>query len=128
MPLAVGVQIKKTKDLIYCDAGSIDVAMNSHLLVETENGLESGIVVIPEQMIDTKDPLKKVVRFFTEEDAKQVEENEQKAKKMLPVILGKIEKAPLVYNLARIRLESRLKSLMIKRVNFRSVGSELCKV
>ena len=42
--------------------------------------------------------------------------------------LGKIEKAPLVYNLARIRLESRLKSLMIKRVNFRSVGSELCKV
>ena len=102
MPLAVGVQIRKTKDVIYCDAGSIDVAMNSHLLVETENGLESGIVVIPEQMIDTKDPLKKVVRFFTEEDAMQVEENKKIAKKMLPVILEKIEKLALKMNLSMI--------------------------
>jgi len=81
MPLAVGVQIRKTKDVIYCDAGSIDVTMNSQLLVDTENGLELGTVVIPEQMIDTKEQLKKVIRFFKDEDAKQVEENKQRAKK-----------------------------------------------
>jgi len=130
MPLAVGVQIRKTKDVIYCDAGSIDVAMNSHLLVETENGLESGIVVIPEQMIDTKDPLKKVVRFFTEEDAMQVEENKKIAKKMLPVILEKIEKLALKMNLSMIEYTFERVKLFIyytaeERVDFRDLLKEL---
>jgi len=130
MPLAAGVQIRKTKDLIYCDAGSIDVAMNSHLLVETENGLESGIVVIPEQMIDTKDPLKRVARFFTEEDTKQVEENSRKAKKMLPVILEKIEKIGLKMNLSMIEYTFERVKLFIyytaeERVDFRDLLKEL---
>ncbi|MFH0948608.1 MAG: regulatory iron-sulfur-containing complex subunit RicT [Elusimicrobiota bacterium] len=130
MPLAVGVQIRKTKDIVYCDAGSIDVAMNSQLLIETENGLETGTVVIPEQMINTKEPLKRVVRFFSDEDIKQVEENKLKAKKMLSVILEKMEKLNLKMNLSMVEYTFERIKLFIyytaeERVDFRELLKEL---
>lgn len=130
MPLAVGVQIRKTKDVIYCDAGSIDVSVNNHLLVETENGLETGTVVVEEQMIDMKEPLKKVVRFFTDEDMKQVEENKLKAKKIVPAILEKIEKLGLKMSLSMIEYTFERVKLFIyytaeERVDFRVLLKDL---
>ncbi|MBN1384908.1 MAG: stage 0 sporulation protein [Elusimicrobia bacterium] len=130
MPLAVGVQVRRTKDIIYCDAGSIDVSMNSQLLIETENGLETGVVVIPEQMIETKSPLRKVVRFFTEEDARQIKENKAHAKKDLPLILDKIEKLGLKMNLSMIEYTFERIKLFIyytaeERVDFRELLKEL---
>ncbi|MDD5687796.1 MAG: regulatory iron-sulfur-containing complex subunit RicT [Elusimicrobia bacterium] len=130
MPLAVGVQVRKTKDIIYCDAGSIDVSMNDRLLVETENGLEAGVVVIAEQMINTKEPLKKLVRLFTEEDAKQVEENKIHTKKVLPVILDKMQALKLKMSLSMIEYTFERIKLFIyytaeERVDFRELIKEL---
>lgn len=130
MPLAVGVQVRRTKDMIYCDAGSIDVAMNVQLLVETENGLEAGVVVVPEQMIETKESLKKVVRFFTDDDAKQVKENKAHAKKDLPIILDKTEKMGLKMNLSMIEYTYEKIKLFVyytaeERVDFRELLKEL---
>ncbi|MEW6555955.1 MAG: regulatory iron-sulfur-containing complex subunit RicT [Elusimicrobiota bacterium] len=132
MPLAVGVQVRRTKDIVYCDAGSIDVSMNSILVVETENGLEVGTVVIPEQMLEikTKEPLKKVVRLFTDEDAKQIEENKLAAKKALPIVIEKIEKLGLKMNLSMIEYTFERFKLFIyytaeERVDFRELLKEL---
>ena len=130
MPLAVGVQIRRTKDIIYCDAGSIDVSMNTQLLVEVDNGIEVGMVVIPEQMVETKEPLKKVIRLFTEEDIKRVEKNKGYAKRDLPVILDKVETLKVKMNLSMIEYNFEKTKLFIyytaeERVDFRELLKEL---
>ncbi|MFH1540900.1 MAG: regulatory iron-sulfur-containing complex subunit RicT [Elusimicrobiota bacterium] len=130
MSLAIGVQVRKTKDIIYCDAGSMDVIVNSCLLVETENGLETGVCVIPEQMISTKESLKKIVRLLTEDDVRRVEESKLKAKKILPIILEKIKKLELKMSLSMIEYTFDKIKLFIyytaeERVDFRELLKEL---
>ena len=72
MPLAVGVLIRRTKELIYCDAGSADISVNSAVLVETENGMEAGVVMQPEQMVNVKGQLRKIARLCTAEDFRHI--------------------------------------------------------
>jgi len=130
MPLAVGVQVRRTKDILYCDAGSVDVAVNDMVLVDTDNGLESGIVMLPEQMVNTKEALKKIVRVCNESDIKQIERNKESAKKVLPVILEKIELCKLKMNLSMIEYTFERAKLFIyytsdERVDFRELLKEL---
>ena len=130
MPLAVGVQVRRTKNILNCDAGSVDVNVNDMVLVETENGMESGIVMIPEQMVNTKEPLKKIVRVCSDYDIKQVERNKESAKKMLLVILEKIELCKLKMSLSMIEYTFERAKLFIyytsdERVDFRELLKEL---
>ena len=130
MPLAVGVQVRRTKDTIYCDAGSVDVAVNDTVLVDTENGIEAGIVMIPEQMVNTKEPLKKSVRVCNEYDFKQIARNRESAKKVLPVIQEKIDLCKLKMNLSMVEYTYERAKLFIyytseERVDFRELLKEL---
>ena len=130
MPLAVGVQIRRTKDILNCDAGSVDVSVNDMVLIDTENGLEAGVVMFPEQMVNTKEPLKKIVRVCHDYDIRQIGRNKESAKKILPVILEKIYLCKLKMSLSMIEYTFERAKLFIyytseERVDFRELLKEL---
>ncbi|OQA92203.1 MAG: hypothetical protein BWY26_00418 [Elusimicrobia bacterium ADurb.Bin231] len=130
MPLAVGVLIRRTKELIYCDAGSADISVNSAVLVETENGMEAGVVMQPEQMVNVKGQLRKIARLCTAEDFRHIKRNKEAAQKLLPVIIEKIENSGLKMNLSMVEYTFERMKLFIyytadERVDFRDLLKEL---
>ena len=69
----VGVKLGNNSKVYYFDADGVNVHENSTVIVETEKGLQYGVVVrlIPEENIDKKMEYKKVVRLTTKDDYKR---------------------------------------------------------
>ncbi|MFH1283066.1 MAG: regulatory iron-sulfur-containing complex subunit RicT [bacterium] len=131
MPILVGVQIRKTKDKYYADAGHHDLSCNDKVIVETDDVQEVGIVVEPERMIE-KDTgeIGKVVRKLTVEDQKRIIDNKAKAKKALLVVLDNIEARDLDMKLTFIDFTFDRSKLFIyytadNRVDFRVLIKDL---
>ena len=69
----VGVKLGNNSKVYYFDADGVNVHEDSTVIVETEKGLQYGVVVrlIPEENIDKKIEYKKVVRLTTKDDYKR---------------------------------------------------------
>lgn len=69
----VGVKLGNNSKIYYFDAAGVNVHENSTVIVETEKGLQYGIVTkfIPEEDIDKRIEYKKVIRNTTKEDYKR---------------------------------------------------------
>jgi len=130
MPLAVGVQVRRTKDIIYCDPGSADFAINTPVLVETENGLEVGVVMSQEQMRNTREPIRRIARVCKADDFRQIKRNLEEAKKVMQLIADKIEILKLHMNLSMVEYTFERMKVFIyytaeERVDFRELIKEL---
>lgn len=92
MPILVGIQIRRTRDKIYADAGHHDLNVNERVVLETSEGQEVGVVIEPEKMIE-KNPGEtvKVLRKLGEEDTRRLAGNKEKEKKALRTIMDNIE-------------------------------------
>jgi cell fate regulator YaaT (PSP1 superfamily) len=96
MPTVIGVVLRKIKDKIYVDAGHSDLKLNSEVILETEHGVEVGVVCEKEKVMqETKDPIAKVLRKVTEEDKKKLAENERKNLRAKKIVLQKIDEYKL---------------------------------
>ncbi|MDR2437304.1 MAG: stage 0 sporulation protein [Endomicrobium sp.] len=77
MPIVVGLMVRKTKDKIYADTGHFDFKLNDKVVVETNHGVEVGVVCKKEENVQTgTDSIGKILRKLTQEDQKKVVDNE----------------------------------------------------
>ena len=81
----VGVRLSDNGRVYYFDAAGVSVSENSTVIVETEKGLQYGVVVkiIPDNEIDKKMDYKKVIRLTTQADYKRHISNLRDADKAL---------------------------------------------
>ena len=71
MAEVVGVRLQRSGRVHYCDPGTVPLEINDSVVVETEEGLRVGwVVVTPQQMIysELPGPLRPVLRKASAED------------------------------------------------------------
>ena len=76
MSKLIGVRFQQTDKVRYLDPGDLDVSLYDRVVVETDQGLETAMVVIdPDQVVysEVQGPFKSVLRKATPEDLKQEE-------------------------------------------------------
>ena len=72
----IGVRFQQADRVHYFDLGDLDVSLCDSVMVETDSGLETAMVVIdPDQVVysEVQGPFKSVLRKATPEDLKQGE-------------------------------------------------------
>ncbi|HJX70193.1 MAG TPA: regulatory iron-sulfur-containing complex subunit RicT [Dehalococcoidia bacterium] len=82
----VGVRFQQAGKVYYFDPMGIDLAVNDHIVVETEHGLRIGrVVTVSKQITASKliEPLKPVLRKASPEDFQQQERGQEKEKEAL---------------------------------------------
>ena len=83
MQKVVQVMFPVTKVFAYFDSSELDLVVNDLVIVETESGLDSGIIKkasYMEKEENLPDSVKKVVRKVSDDDRKILSENDEKAK------------------------------------------------
>ncbi len=131
MPIVVGLLVRRIRDKIYGDTGHLDLVIGDRVLVETDHGQEIAMVCERERMIEkTKDPVGKVLRKLTPEDAKRLKENEEKNHQALKVVLQKIEDHELQMKLTCVNYTFDRSKLFVyytaeTRVDFRELIKDL---
>jgi len=89
----VGVRFKKAGKVYYFDPGEQRLRPGDGVIVETSRGIEYGQIVTGPQEVEEDEvvaPLKKVVRKATEQDCRQLLENNEKEKRAFQIGLEKI--------------------------------------
>lgn len=136
MVRVAGVRFKSAGKVYYFDPDEFDVQVNDHVIVETARGLEYGTITLG--ITDVKEetviqPLKKIVRFATEEDEKRHQENEEKRSKALELCQEKIEKHNLEMKLIDVEYTFDSRKIIFYftadgRVDFRELVKDLAGV
>jgi len=89
----VDVQFRPGQKVYYFDPAGMDIRQYDHLIIDTARGPEYGICSGGNHKIQAKDvvaPLRRVIRFATEADERQMIEMRNKEKKAYQVCLQKI--------------------------------------
>ena len=136
MTKVVGVRFKKTGKLYYFDPCDCDPQVNQAVIVETARGQEYGMVCEPIIEVEDSDvvqPLRKVVRIATEEDAKRNEENLAKKAEAMRKCQEKIDKHGLEMKLIDVERTFDNSKIIFYftadgRVDFRELVKDLAGV
>jgi len=131
MPIVVGVQIRRLKDVFDFLPEGIDLAIGDKCLVETENGIEVGEVVSPERMIErSKKKLDRVIKKMDSSDCEVVKRNTKKAKEAFQRVMQKVEERELKMKLTCVDYTFDCNKLFVYytaegRVDFRELIKDL---
>ncbi len=109
-----GIRFRPGGKIYYFDPGDWTCNEQDHVIVETARGLEFGVVALSNRQVSEKDvvlPLRRVVRFATEEDERRHEEN--------------LEKETEAYNLCLSRIEARCLDMKLVDVEYAFDNSKL---
>jgi len=82
----VGIKFESANRLYYFETNNLNLKKGNFVVVETEKGIQFGIVSTDKKVIEEKDisaPLKKVIRIATKEDIKQNDLNKELSNKAL---------------------------------------------
>jgi len=88
LALVIGVRFKRMGKVYFFDPGEFTFTEGDGVIVETVRGVEYGdVVMLPREVSETEvvAPLKPVIRVATEEDKRQVIENEEREREALVV-------------------------------------------
>lgn len=94
----VGIRFRKNCKVYSFDSNNIELKKGDNVIVDTARGIEFATVYIENfgvTKLQTKEPLKKVIRKATEEDIRHQNENIEKESEALGVVKNKIKE----YNL-----------------------------
>jgi len=131
MPIVVGVQIRRTKDVFHFLPEGIDLAIGDKCLVETENGIEVGQVVWPERMIEGgKKKLHRVIKKMDSSDCEVVKGNARKETEAFQKVMQKVEEHELKMKLTCVDYTFDCNKLFVYytaegRVDFRELIKDL---
>jgi len=131
MPMAAGVILRRIKDKIYADVGRHDVKPGEKVIVETEHGVEAGIVFEREKNIQKgKDPIGKILRKVSEDDKRKLAENDKRNEKAFNVVLEKADDHELDMKLTCVQYTFDRSKLFVyytseTRVDFRELIKDL---
>ncbi len=136
MTEVIGVRFKKAGKVYYFDPDNNKFEKNSFAIVETARGVEYGQVVKENMMVDDSEvfqPLKKVIRPATAEDAIQQEEDKKKEKEAFSICEEKILKHGLDMKLVDVEMTFDHNKLIFYftsdgRVDFRDLVKELASI
>jgi len=132
----IGVRFKKVGKIYYFDPCGISMERGTKVIVETARGVEYGTVEIGNRFVEDEgviQPLKKVIRVATEEDAVINLENKEKEKDAFGICLEKIKKHGLGMKLIDVELTFDLNKIIFYftadgRVDFRELVKELASI
>jgi cell fate regulator YaaT (PSP1 superfamily) len=131
MPVVVGVETRKNKDVFYFNPRDLDLAVEDKVLVETENGIEWGVVVELEKVLEKKkERIKNIIRKMNEYDFNKLKENKIKEKAALKSCLQKVEDRELKMKLASVEYTFDRNKLFVYytaegRIDFRELIKDL---
>jgi cell fate regulator YaaT (PSP1 superfamily) len=131
MSIIVGVMLRRIKDKVYADAGRFDLGLNDKVILETEHGVETGVICEKEKnMQKGKDPIGKVLRKITEEDRRRLAENEKRNLKAYAIVMQKAEDYELDMKLTCVQYTFDRSKLFVYytseiRVDFRKLIKDL---
>ncbi len=131
MPIVVGVQIRRTKDIFDFLPGGIDLTIGERCLVETENGTELGEVVSPERMVErSKKKLHRVIKKMEPGDCEVIKKNARKEKEAFQKVMQKVEEHELKMKLTCVDYTFDCNKLFVYytaegRVDFRELIKDL---
>ncbi|MCL2163663.1 MAG: stage 0 sporulation family protein [Oscillospiraceae bacterium] len=136
MPNVVGVRFKSVGKVYYFDPSGLDIKVNDYVIVETARGVELGEVAmgvkdVPDAQIVS--PLKKVMRFATDEDKACAEENIRKSKEAFNTCVKKIEQHKLDMKLIDVEYTFDNNKILFYftsdgRVDFRDLVKDLASI
>lgn len=131
MPILAGIAVRKLKEKIRGDSGHLDMAVGDRVIIETEHGLEMGVVFEKEKMIEKpKEAVGKVIRKVTPDDDRRLKENEEKNKQAQKIVMQKVEDHELQMKLTSAQYTFDRSKLFIyytaeTRVDFRELIKDL---
>lgn len=131
MAVIIPVSLRRTRDIVFCLTGALDLAFGEKCLVKTENGIEIGEVVGKEKIIEKPSrEIPQIIRKLTPQDAIKIKENESKKKQSLNIVRQKIKDFEMKMELVALDYTFDRGKLFIyytaeKRVDFRQFVKEL---
>ena len=132
MASVVGVIVRKIKDKVYANPGQYSLKTNTKVILETEHGMEFGIVCEQEKNIDLPKEtfIGKILRIATENDLKRLENNEAKNKSAYDIVYKKVLEFKLDMKLTIVQYTFDRTKLFIyytseTRVDFRELIKDL---
>ena len=128
----IGVRIEGAKKSILCDPGKQNFRVGTQVVVESDNGAQTGIIAsnkIP-NITNTKNKVPRILRTFNENDLQaqtRKKQTEQRAKELCQQIINKLK---IKMNLSRVHHTSQEKKIVFfftaeGRVDFRQLIKEL---
>lgn len=132
MTIAVGVIVRRIKEKIYAQSGQYTIELNDKVIVETEHGVEFGVVCEKEKNISQpKDVyIGKIIRKANEYDLKRLQNNDNKNHQAHSMVAKEIEKHKLDMKLTCVQYTFDRTKLFIyytseTRVDFRELIKDL---
>jgi cell fate regulator YaaT (PSP1 superfamily) len=131
MPMVVGVIVRKIKDKIYADERCFDLKLNDKVIVETEHGVEVGIVCEKGKNLQKwKDPIGRIFRKVTQEDRKKIADTEERNARAYKTVEQKVIDHKLDMKLTCVQYTFDRSKLFIyytseTRVDFRELIKDL---
>ncbi|MDR1914030.1 MAG: stage 0 sporulation family protein [Clostridiales bacterium] len=132
----IGVRFKKVGKIYFFDPGELEIKRGEPVIVETARGVEYGLCEIarrPESEEKVIQPLKRVIRVATDEDAIQLEQNKQREEEAFDICLLKIKEHELDMKLIEVELTFDQNKIIFYftsdgRVDFRELVKELAAI
>lgn len=136
MPKVVGVRFKQAGKTYYFLPELDNIDQGKQVIVETARGHEIGTVVMPVKDVSEGKlvlPLKKVIRFATEEDLTRLEENMQKEEEAFKKCQKKITEHGLDMKLVSVEYNFDRNKIIFyftseERVDFRELVKDLASI
>ena len=132
----VGIKFDSSNRLYYFETNSLALVKGNKVVVETEKGLQFGLVQTNIKNVEEKDvtlPLKKVIRIATSDDIKNHIENQNLAKKALEDARNSAKKLSLSMNFIGAYFTLDKNQLIYnfvadERVDFRELAKKLASI
>jgi len=130
----VGVRFRKVGKIYYFDPSGQQIPIGTPVIVDTVRGIEYGITVISNRIIDKTDmPIKKILRLATEADTLQEETNRQREEQAVELCVEKIKEHGLDMHLVDVEITFDLNKIIFYftsdgRVDFRDLVKSLASV
>lgn len=131
MPMTVGVTVRRIKDKVCAEVGHLDIKPGDKVILETEHGVELGIVYDREKnTVKGKDFIGKILRKVNEDDKKKLAENEKRNAKAFGIVLEKAKDHELDMKLTYVQYTFDRSKLFVyytseTRVDFRELIKDL---
>jgi cell fate regulator YaaT (PSP1 superfamily) len=132
MPEIVGAVVRAIKNKIYAEKGPLELKLGDKIILETDHGLEAGMVCEMQKDIpkDDKESIARVIRKITQDDLKKIAENEKNALSALETVMRKTKDHDLDMKLTHVQYTFDRSKLFIyytseSRVDFRELIKDL---
>ncbi|MDR2708825.1 MAG: stage 0 sporulation protein [Elusimicrobiota bacterium] len=130
--MIVSVIVRAIKEKVYAETPE-DLQTGTHVIVETDHGVEAGVVYEREHNLPkskNKIMVGKILRKITQEDLDKITENQAKQKKAFEIVLEKVSYHNLDMKLTRVQYTLDRSKLFVyytseSRVDFRELIKDL---